>query len=102
MTTTRATTPAAWSTSAPARLDAKTTAAVEATALEVHRTLGLVDISRIDMILDGGVPHVIDINVSPGMTETSLLPQAIEASGVDLGELYETICADALARYRSR
>lgn len=87
---------------APARLDAATTAAVEAAALAVHRTLGLVDISRIDMILDGGVPNVIDINVSPGMTETSLLPQAIEASGVDLGVLYETICAAALARYRER
>jgi D-alanine-D-alanine ligase len=87
---------------APARLGGEATAAVEATALEVHRTLGLVDISRIDMILDGGVPNVIDINVSPGMTETSLLPQAIEASGSDLGVLYETICADALARYRSR
>jgi D-alanine-D-alanine ligase len=87
---------------APARLDAEVTAAVEATALAVHRMLGLVDISRIDMILDGGVPNVIDINVSPGMTETSLLPQAIEASGVDLGELYETICADALARYSSQ
>ena len=86
----------------PARLGAEVAAAVEATALEVHRTLGLVDLSRIDMILDDGVPHVIDINVSPGMTETSLLPQAIEASGSDLGVLYEAICADALVRYRSR
>jgi D-alanine-D-alanine ligase len=86
----------------PARLGAEVAAVVEATALEVHRTLGLVDLSRIDMILDDGVPHVIDINVSPGMTETSLLPQAIVASGSDLGALYETICADALVRYRSR
>ncbi|NTV38794.1 MAG: ATP-grasp domain-containing protein, partial [Demequinaceae bacterium] len=69
----------------PARLDKEATAAVEATALAVHRTLGLVDISRIDMILENGVANVIDINVSPGMTETSLLPQAIEASGADLG-----------------
>lgn len=86
----------------PARLDKEVAAAVEAVALSVHQTLGLVDISRIDMILENGVPNVIDINVSPGMTETSLLPQAIEASGADLGVLYETICADALARYRSR
>ena len=59
--------------------------------------MGLVDLSRIDMILDAdGVAQVIDINIAPGMTETSLFPQAVEASGVDLGELYETICADAL------
>lgn len=87
---------------APARLDADATAAVEAAALAVHRIMGLVDLSRIDMILDSGVANVIDINIAPGMTETSLLPQAVEASGADLGALYESICADALSRYRSR
>lgn len=87
---------------APARLDAAATAVVESAALTVHRTLGLVDLSRIDMIFDAGVANVIDINIAPGMTETSLLPQAIEASGADLGVLYESICADALARFRSR
>ena len=87
---------------APARLDAADTAVVEQAALAVHRTMGLVDLSRIDMILDAGVANVIDINIAPGMTETSLLPQAIEASGADLGELYLKICADALARFRSR
>lgn len=87
---------------APARLDAAGAAAVEDAALAVHRTMGLVDLSRIDMILDSGVANVIDINIAPGMTETSLLPQAVEASGADLGVLYESICAEALARFRSR
>ena len=85
---------------APARLDQAAAAAVEAAALDVHRTMGLVDVSRIDMILDDGVAQVIDINIAPGMTETSLLPQAAEASGADLGVLYERICTDALARHR--
>jgi D-alanine-D-alanine ligase len=87
---------------APARLDDAAATAVEQAALAVHRTMGLVDLSRIDMILDAdGVAQVIDINIAPGMTETSLLPQAIEASGADLGVLYERICEDALARQRA-
>lgn len=88
---------------APARLDDAGAAAVEAAALAVHHTMGLVDLSRIDMILDhDGVAQVIDINIAPGMTETSLLPQAVEASGADLGELYTQICADAMARHAAR
>lgn len=87
----------------PARLDEAATATVEAAALMVHRKLGLVDLSRIDMILDAeGVAQVIDINIAPGMTETSLFPQSIEASTSDRDVLYERICADALARHQSR
>ena len=84
---------------APARLSAEGAAAVEAAALAVHRSMGLVDLSRIDLILDDkGVASVLDINIAPGMTETSLFPQAVDAAGLDLGALYANICADALAR----
>lgn len=87
----------------PARLDELATSTIETAALAVHRKLGLVDLSRIDMILDAnGVAQVIDINIAPGMTETSLFPQSIEASDADRDVLYERICADALDRYRSR
>jgi D-alanine-D-alanine ligase len=84
---------------APARLDAGQAAEVESVALQVHRVLGLRDLSRIDMILDSsGAAQVLDINIAPGMTETSLFPQAAEAGGLELGELYREICANALAR----
>lgn len=77
---------------APARLDAAQVKTVEEAALAVHRTMGLRDLSRIDMILDSvGTAQVIDINIAPGMTETSLFPQAVEASGRELGELYAQI-----------
>lgn len=86
---------------APARLSDDARAAVEEAALAVHRSMGLVDLSRIDMILDAdGVAQVLDINIAPGMTETSLFPQAIEAAGLDQGEVYAQICADALARHQ--
>jgi D-alanine-D-alanine ligase len=79
---------------APARLDPTTASTVAEAALTVHRILGLRHLSRTDLILDGaGVPHFIDVNVAPGMTETSLFPQAIEAAGRDLGDVYKDIVA---------
>ncbi len=84
---------------APARLTEAQRDAVERAALETHRVLALRDLSRIDMIVDEqGVPQIIDINIAPGMTETSLFPQAVEAAGLDLGELYGEILATAAAR----
>jgi D-alanine-D-alanine ligase len=84
---------------APARLDPAKVAAVEEAALAVHRTMGLRDLSRIDMIVDSaGVAQVIDINIAPGMTETSLFPQAVEASGQELGALYAQIVDGAFRR----
>lgn len=82
----------------PARLSAEETAAVNEAALAVHRVLRLRHLSRIDLILDDdGVPNLIDVNVAPGMTETSLLPQAAEAAGYDLGELYLQVVHEALS-----
>lgn len=81
----------------PARLDEATTARVAATALGVHEALGLRHLSRSDLIVDAdGVPHFIDINTAPGMTETSLLPQAAVAAGYELGELYGMVVRAAL------
>jgi D-alanine-D-alanine ligase len=80
----------------PAELDAEVTARAQALALEVHRLLGCRDLSRVDLMLDrDGAPWVLEVNTVPGMTETSLLPQAADAAGVDFDELVGRILADA-------
>ncbi len=84
---------------APARLDTDQAATVAAAALETHRALGLRNLSRTDLILDAdGVAQFLDVNIAPGMTETSLFPQAIEASGRELGEVYKEIASLAHKR----
>ncbi|MFS2295639.1 MAG: D-alanine--D-alanine ligase, partial [Actinomadura sp.] len=67
----------------PARLTPEATARVAEAAVTAHRALGLRDLSRTDLIVspDGEV-HFLEVNVAPGMTETSLFPRAI--SGADL------------------
>ena len=72
---------------------------VSETALAAHKALGLRDLSRVDLIVaDDGSPQVLGINVSPGMTETSLLPLAVQAAGMDLGRILGTLVERAVAR----
>ncbi|OLT11956.1 D-alanine--D-alanine ligase [Pseudonocardia sp. CNS-139] len=83
----------------PARLDATTLARLEDTALAAHRLLGLRDVSRMDAVVDGdGRVQILEVNVSPGLTETSLLPLAVSAAGMKLGELYTALVERAVAR----
>ncbi|HZN17335.1 MAG TPA: D-alanine--D-alanine ligase [Micromonosporaceae bacterium] len=83
----------------PARLSPHVEQSVAETALAAHAALGLRDLSRVDLIVDEhGRPHVLDMNVSPGLTETSLLPMAVQAAGLDLGKLLVTLAARAAAR----
>ncbi|MGK5113555.1 MULTISPECIES: D-alanine--D-alanine ligase family protein [unclassified Geodermatophilus] len=73
---------------APARVSAEVAAKAAALAVEVHRVLGLADLSRTDAIVgpDGEV-HFLEVNVSPGLTETSMFPMAVEAAGHSLGDV---------------
>ena len=78
----------------PARLSNDEMTDVQAAAIQIHELLGLRDLSRIDFIVDdNGSFWFIDANVSPGMTDTSLFPQAAEATGS-----FDEICA-AIVRY---
>lgn len=72
----------------PARLDESATAEVTGMAARVHRLLGCERVSRVDMVVgEDGVPYVLEVNTSPGMTETSLLPMAAASAGLDFQEL---------------
>lgn len=84
---------------APARLDEKAAQAVSELAVSAHRLLGLRDISRTDAIVaPDGTVYFLEASVSPGLTETSLLPMAFEAAGQSLGEIYASLVERAVAR----
>ena len=68
-------------------------------ALRVHDVLGLRDLSRTDLIVGAdGEPVFLEVNVSPGMTETSSVPLAIEAAGWSLGKMCADLVRVAAAR----
>jgi D-alanine-D-alanine ligase len=81
----------------PARLTDAATQAVADVAIAAHEALGLRHLSRVDLIVDpGGVPWFLEANVLPGLTETSLVPLAIEAAGFDLGAVYAGLAEQAI------
>ncbi|HEY6794021.1 MAG TPA: D-alanine--D-alanine ligase [Kineosporiaceae bacterium] len=87
----------------PARLTAAASAAVADAALRAHRAFALRHLSRTDLIVDpDGHPWFLEVNVAPGMTETSLLPQAVEADGQECGPLYRRLVEAAIADGASR
>ncbi len=76
----------------PARLTESALEAVKATALTAHRAFGLRHLSRTDLIVDAdGKPWFLEVNVAPGMTETSTLPQSIDAAGLQPGPTYRKL-----------
>lgn len=84
---------------APARLAPETAERVGALAVNAHRLLGLRDVSRTDAIVDGdGEVQFLEVNVSPGLTETSMLPMAVEAAGRSLGDVFSGLIDRAIAR----
>lgn len=66
-------------------------AEIERAALEVYHAYGLKDFARIDLIWDGGQARVIETNVSPGMTDTSLFPMACEAAGLTMPAVMDSL-----------
>ena len=84
----------------PAELGAETTARAQELALEVYELLGCHGVARVDLMLDaddGGL-WVLETNVVPGLTETSLLPQAADAAGIGFDELTARVLASAWTR----
>jgi D-alanine-D-alanine ligase len=83
----------------PARLPSAAAEAVAEAAVRAHEELGLRDVSRTDAIVTAdGVVQFLEVNVSPGMTTTSLLPMSIEAAGLELGEVLATLLERAATR----
>jgi D-alanine-D-alanine ligase len=83
----------------PARLSRIEKESVESAALAAHRALELEVYSRVDVILDANrQPQVLEVNTIPGMTETSLLPEAAGAADISMSHLCECIVRLSLER----
>jgi D-alanine-D-alanine ligase len=84
----------------PADVDPDVTRRAQGLALDVYKLLGLYGFARVDLMLEeetGGL-YVLEANAIPGLTDTSLLPQAAEAAGIGFDDLVERILELAWAR----
>lgn len=84
----------------PADLNAETSARAGDLALAVYGLLGCHGVARVDLMLDEATDElwVLEANVVPGLTETSLLPQAADAAGIGFDELVAEVLASAGTR----
>jgi D-alanine-D-alanine ligase len=83
----------------PADFDSATTKRIQTVALGAFQAIGGRDYARVDvMVRDGGEPVVLEVNPLPGMTETSLLPKAAAAAGLNYAQLCQRMVELALKR----
>ena len=83
----------------PARLSDESAAECARIAVLAHEVLGLRDWSRTDLMIDdAGTPWFLETNAAPGLTETSLYPQALQAAGLNLGDVTAALVRRAMDR----
>jgi D-alanine-D-alanine ligase len=83
----------------PADFDSATTKRIQSAALGAFQAIGGRDYARVDvMVRAGGEPVVLEVNTLPGMTETSLLPKAAAAAGLNYAQLCQRMVELALKR----
>ena len=85
----------------PAGMHQKMIQTIQDAACRSHTVIGCSGMSRTDFILDTNQKlHILEINTIPGMTATSLLPQAAAANGIDFPALLDTIIQSAIRKTR--
>jgi len=71
--------------------------------LKAYKACRCSGVVRVDFILrPSGEPVMIEINSIPGMSAGSIVPKQARAMGMSLGELYDLVIADSLAKFRTR
>jgi len=87
----------------PAELSDGITERAQELALRTYSLLDCFGFARVDLMLDeAGELFVLEANPIPGLTETSLLPQAADAAGIGFDELVARILESAFARAAAR
>ena len=82
----------------PARLSKSQDQALRIAAEKVYIALGMKGMSRSDFIFVGDVPHFLEINTVPGLTEESLLPQQAKHAGISLRDLFGNALVEAMEK----
>ena len=82
----------------PARLTESQHQALRIEAEKVYTALGMKGMSRSDFIFVGNVPHFLEINTVPGLTEESLLPQQAKHAGISLRDLFGNALVEAMEK----
>ena len=79
----------------PAELSEEMTKSVKEKAIEAYKACGCSGVSRVDFLISEGIPYILEINTSPGMTDTSDLPAQAAVMGISYDDLVLMILNNA-------
>jgi len=83
----------------PARIPAQQAKRVKSYAIKAGKAMGCRDYYRVDFIVPRtGEPQILEVNTAPGMTSTSLVPDAARAAGIPFPELLKELVLMAVKR----
>ena len=75
----------------PARISAELTLNIQKEAKKIYHLLNLKSIARIDFMLVGETPYVIEVNTTPGFSAESIVPKMLAEAGISITSFWETI-----------
>ncbi|OGZ34377.1 MAG: hypothetical protein A2Y98_03145 [Candidatus Portnoybacteria bacterium RBG_19FT_COMBO_36_7] len=82
----------------PAPINQILTKKIQELAIKTHLALGCRGVTRTDLILHSSQPFILEINTIPGMTKTSLVPQAAREAGINFQQLLDRLIELALEK----
>lgn len=81
----------------PARISPELTAEIQRLTCEIYRHVDAKGIIRVDYIIEpDGIPTLLEVNTTPGMTPTSFIPQQVQAAGLTMRELLTDLISEHL------
>nr|HMM19035.1 D-alanine--D-alanine ligase [Petrimonas sp.] len=75
----------------PARIPDDMAAQIQEQTERIYRLIGAKGIIRADYIISGSIPFLLEVNTTPGMTETSFIPQQVRAAGLNISDVMTDI-----------
>lgn len=81
----------------PARITEQMTRLIQERTAYIYRLIGAKGIIRVDYIIAGDTPFVLEVNTTPGMTATSFIPQQVAAAGLNMGEVLSEIIENGIS-----
>lgn len=80
----------------PARLSTSLTQQIQSLTRDIYTYIGAKGIIRVDYIIIDDVPHLLEVNTTPGMTTTSFIPQQVRAAGLDISDVMDEVIAHGM------
>lgn len=75
----------------PARISAALTQIIQEQTVKIYELIDAKGIIRVDYIIQGNTPYLLEVNTTPGMTVTSFIPQQIRAAGLNITDVFSDI-----------